>query len=479
MRFLRVFILIFMLGFTINANAFVMVLENQPVNTVMGKDWYETETGHFNSTLRFFKGNNNGCWFCGFYDTLFNTCNSIADRLYKPLSNNCILLLALFFAFFLLFKVAQSYISFGEIDPKQFFSELFKPFLGLIIAILVILNLGQLYTYAINPLAELAIGFSSDIVDSSTNTGAKGVGQFIQISSSASKGTFISNACVAGTTNYVSSSGIGFTADVNNAIQCFLQKISAAVIVNLAIGATFLRDSVTTHNQMFGLPRMQMLCLGGLIFIPTFMIFLTFPFKLVDALIRLIFVSALMPLWVALWVLPFTKGYASKAFQMFLYALVTFIALSVIMTMILIIMDSSFDSLEDASGFWRALKDDKTLDAMEKIDFGKKFIFMYVALMLLCFSLLGKVEAFVSHFVSGQNLGIGEGLGKAAIGFAVQAPMSKLVKPAVDKTIDLAGKGLGKGISKGAGAVTRKIFGTPSPAPTPAPTTAPTPPPGP
>ena len=209
------------------------------------------------------------------------------------------------------------------------------------------------------------------------------------------------------------------------------------------------------------------------------MIFLTFPFKLVDALIRLIFVSALMPLWVALWVLPVTNGYASKAFQMFLYALVTFIALSVIMTMILIIMDSSFDSLEDASGFWRALKDDKTLDAMEKIDFGKKLIFMYVALMLLCFSLLGKVEAFVSHFVSGQNLGIGEGLGKAAIGFAVQAPMSKLVKPAVDKTIDLAGKGIGKGISKGAGAVKRKIFGTPSPAPTPAPTTAPTPPPGP
>ena len=106
-----------------------------------------------------------------------------------------------------------------------------------------------------------------------------------------------------------------------------------------------------------------------MIFIPTFMIFLTFPFKLVDALIRLIFVSALMPLWVALWVLPVTNGYASKAFQMFLYALVTFIALSVIMTMILIIMDSSFDSLEDASGFWRALKDDKTLDAMEKIDF--------------------------------------------------------------------------------------------------------------
>ena len=400
-----------------------------------------TSGSYYEETLADYRGDTNGCWICPLYNQLFNMGNILASKLYPTLRDMCIYFLGLWFSFYILFKMVKYYLELGAIDPRKFFPEILKPFVSMIVAIIVILNIQQFYTDFISPLAEISIGFSDIILDSGTD----GDSEYVAVRSLMTTETETLNAgCVPGKTL---STEIGLSGGVNNSIQCFLQKISVAILKQVAIGSTFMYGAWHPGEKykfiglftIAYLPTFYLLFVGILVWVTSLMLFLSFSFKLVDGMIRLVFVTALLPLWVACWVLPASKKYATKAFEMFLHVLVNFLFLSVITVMVLYMLDASLMDVDNKANFISLLKKNEIKEAGELLS-KNSFLFKFVMCIIISFTLLGKVDSFVSHFISGVNLGIGEKLGKATVGIAIQKPAQKIIKPIVNKVVDKTGK---------------------------------------
>lgn len=394
------------------------------------------ENGSYPAISKSFQGDNRGCWFCGVFETLFDATNTLATTLtiqQSPTGNEPVLtkdakaLLYLGLLFYILFKVLKAVISFGEIDGKQFFTDLFMPILKCLMAMVVLLNLSSFYSQIVNPLAELSIGFATEIQ-------SNGGGMNTINMNSRGGTTNMSNSCPSSPRS-ASSGDVVFDSGVHNAIQCFLETTSGSLMVYMAVAATFICDSFKL-GFMRVFPYWSMLIVGICLFIGLLAIFLSFPFKLLDGMFRLMFVSALMPLWVVLWVLPQTRGYSKKAFDMFLNVLVTFIVLSVILLMCLTVMGAPLEVLTETT-FQSALINGHTKQAFEMIDWSTGKFFILLAMIFLAFSLVGKTEEFVNSFVGG---GVGGGMGsalQAAAWTGVGLAGSKLGKPLARKTLDV------------------------------------------
>ena len=425
--------------------------------------WLWGDEGSYPKILEKFTSINNGCWFCSLFDELFKSINSLTSRLSDVLTQDGLRLLGLGLGFYILFKVLKAVISFGEINPKEFFTDLFMPVLKCLVAVAVLANLGSFYGQIVNPLAELSIGFATEIQSKGSEAG---LAPLVQVNQSGNK---VESRLGCEESSYSTSNKAEFGSGVNNAIQCFLQMASFSLIQYMALGATFICDSFVMGYKVF--PHWSMLLVGLCLFIGTFGIFLSFPFKLVDGMFRLMFVSALMPLWVVLWVLPQTREYSKKAFDMFLNVLVTFIVLSVILLMCLTILGAALGDLANNQDFWKLMMDGKTKKALEMIDWSSGTFFTMVAMTFLALSLVGKTESFVSAFVGGST---GGGMGSALEGMAmagVGLVGSKIAKPiakeaasatgkAIGGTADMVGKGaveVGKGIGKGIATGVKKM----------------------
>lgn len=391
----------------------------------------------FNKIMRAFSSIDNGCWFCGIFEKLFNAVNAFAAAISNNMADAFIKLLSIFLLFYILFKVLKAVISFGEINPKEFLTDLFMPLLKTAIAIIVLYNMSFFYEKVVSPLAELSIGFSINMQETGREN-ITGVGQIRQVTR---EGGITTEENICSRISSYSTEGSGLSAGVNFSIQCFLRTISTQLIQDMAVGATFIAAAFTGG----GFPKWSMLFIGIVMFLGCFFIFLSFPFKLLDGLFKLMFVCGLMPLWVILWVLPATREYSGKAFKMFLDVLITFICLSVIMMMVSIILYNALPN--DFPEVIRLLAAGDDDGALEKINWSTGNFFMFVAMMFLALELLKKTDSFVSQFAGG-SLGIGAGLeGWGRKG--VQAVGSKVAKPIATKVAKSTGQLAGTALEKG------------------------------
>ena len=400
----------------------------------------DTKTTFLDTIKDYTSGDDKGCWFCDIFDVLFNMSNDVSSRLYEPVKNVAIYLVAMGFACYVLFKMITYYISFGAIDPRNFFTELLRPFLYMIFAIILIVNIQQFYTYFITPVTEMTVSFVEQVIEKAGNGT---VGEFKQYTSSLGQVTAGSHCGEGG----YKDKGFGLGQGVHDAIKCVMQKVSASLLVHMAIGSTFIQDSWGYGKFIF--PLWNMLGVGLMIYTCTFIIFLSFPFKLVDAMIRVTFVMALLPLWIICWIFPSSRKFSTKALEMFLNALIVFISLSACMVMIFHILEVSMTNMGDMGKFMGHLTKGEVIEAWNMAYFGGKFFSVYFALMVICFALLKKIESFASHFVSAGNLGVGDAMEKATLSFAVQKPLSMVAKPVMNKIVEKAGDGIGGALAKG------------------------------
>ncbi len=409
-------------------------------NEFLGLFYSEEGGGIYNKILSAFKGDNNGCWFCPVFTTLFNTINTITTAISTTLRDDFIKLLSLGILFYILFKVLKAVISFGEINPSEFFKDLFIPVVKATLAVLLLYNLGSLYHYAVNPLTELSIGFATNI--GSTTGDILNTAEHIVTSPSGT--TNRQTLCsISSSSSFTSTTQPVFEKSVDDAFQCFIKTISSSLIVYMAVAASFIADCWKPGVLGGTLPNFELLFGGIALFIPLFMIFISLPLKLLDSMFRLMFVSALMPLWVILWVLPPTQGYSKKAFDMFLNVLVTFVCLSVIMLMVLILLGSWTSGISSWADFMTKLQTGHTAEAFEMINFSTSAFFIALAMTFLAFSLVGKTEEFANNFVGGAPGG-GMGAGLEKLGMAgVGLVGSKVAKPLATKAAKNVGKGVG------------------------------------
>ena len=448
MKFFRIFLLLFlinMISFSVDAQGLVpgMRTENGQLAggnfDVGSRTTTPTSSTSFVDVMDAFTLIGNGCWFCGIHRFLLQAINDFSARLSGAISGYAIGLLALGFAFFILFKVLQAFVSFGEIEPKKFLTELFKPFVMTILAIIVIINLSSFYEYVVTPLTKISVAFS-DIIYTSSNVNftrtTYSSGRISGVSSVSGCACTSDDDCTPVTTT----NGIGLSNEVNTSIQCFMRQVSTSLIIYIATGATFISNCWGAF-----LPNWTMLGVGLCLFIACFAIFISFPLRLIDAVVRLMFVCALMPLWIVLWVLPATRSKSVAAFNMFLGAMVTFVCMSIIMLMVLHILASILGMTpgEQDTFFNTYLLGGQTEKALAIIDWGRASFFSCLGTSVLALALTQKAESFASQFVRSSSLGVGANMEKWTMA-AAALPVNKIVRPMVKRGFTSLGKSLGK-----------------------------------
>ncbi len=182
---------------------------------------------------------------------------------------------------------------------------------------------------------------------------------------------------------------------------CWLEDVSASLGVGMAMGSALMKFG---FMDLFDRPGAIIVGLG--ILLSFFLIYLIFPLKLLDAFIRLGFIFALMPLWIVLWVFPATAQYTKKAFDMFIGTLLFFIALSIIVSLILIMMNESIQPATLRNEIFQKMLEGKSNEAVDLINLTRTF-FIAVAFGCMSISLLGAAETLSNAFIGVPSLNMG------------------------------------------------------------------------
>lgn len=382
----------------------------------------------FNDILNSFYSLNDGTWFGPVFNTLFNSINQLVVAVNENLGSDIVTILSLLLAFYILFTVTKAVVSFSPIEPSKLFSDIFFPVGRCIIAVWAIQHWQVIFTEIISPLLNLGITFGNEIISKvQTTTSYK---------ASLSSGVeYMTASCTV-----VGNSGLD--KSVCDAIQTFLATVASNLLVWMAFGATMITDC---WDKGLGgmLPSFKMLIMGMLLFVFTFMVYISFPLKLIDALFRLMFVVVLFPLWCAFWVVPQTRKYFGNAVNMFLNVLATFLSASVVLVMVISILGSLFDGL-NMEKIIKLLQEGKGEAAMKEIDFSTSGLFYSMCLLFMSFHLVSKVDYFANIFVKQDSMGIGGAVsGAVTAGIAASPKLYGMAKNAtkwgVGKTKQIAG----------------------------------------
>ena len=413
------------------------------------------ETGTYIRTLNNFSSQYKGCWFCGVFETLLNSIDALAYTVSTGMSTIFRRLLELLLFGYLLWKVGKAVVGFNPINPVEFATDLIMPMLRAIVVVIVLQPsvMEIFFQEIVSPIAEMALGFGIEVQNK--GLAMNNISEIKVISASVGGVPSVQAGCPV----IDNGGGQVISAGFKNAILCFLTQISVSLINFMSVGATFIADCWGKGWLNF-FPNFTMLAIGIIYYLGSFWIFLTFPFKLFDSIIQLMFVLTLMPLWLVLWVLPATRDKSKKAFDMFMGVLINFISFSIILIMVIMVLMSTLDGLGGAAQqrqFFSLLMADKSTDALKMIDWSKTGFWMTVAMFCLANALLSKAEAFGKQFGGSGSMGITGMAAKPFVGLG-KAVGSKIVKPLAAKGVQKAGSAIVSGTKKGAKAAARKLF---------------------
>ncbi len=280
-----------------------------------------------------------GCWFCPIFTSAFDTINEIATTLFQRLSISFMPFLAIGGALWILFIVLRYVTTLNVPNTGALIQSLFNVLWRVAVASIILttpftLRSASIFDYTINPVISFTGGLSSEIL----NAAGLGNGYVIErnkndeekkhelcVPSSVSDPRFFQNTFG----NYFKRKALN--QDAYDSMLCMLRKMSLELIFGIGMGSTFIISAFTTNSSLFFIPDSSLLISGFVIFFSYFAMFIMFPFKLIDILIRLGFVISLTPLFVLFWTFPITREYVKRGWDMFISSMFTLIALSILM----------------------------------------------------------------------------------------------------------------------------------------------------
>ncbi|MCP4395615.1 MAG: type IV secretion system protein [Alphaproteobacteria bacterium] len=107
-----------------------------------------------------------------------------------------------------------------------------------------------------------------------------------------------------------------FSNNVLISISCLLREMDANIMPGRVVGQSLLSYAFSDIASTMGLPPFFILFCGLMLTIPYFYLIIFVPYCLVDAILRLVLVGVLFPLFVVAWVFPATRDYSVKALNM-------------------------------------------------------------------------------------------------------------------------------------------------------------------
>ncbi len=371
----------------------------------------------FFALLEMYIGSGYGCWFCSIFNGIFNAANGIVTQIASKLSSTFLMLLGIGVLYFIAIKVLRLFLQFEGVDVMQFLNGLFASLGRAMIAAAILLFPLEIFRYTVSPVFQTALEVGTSIVQTAGTDNLqiikayrdqKGVPQLTTVSSQTMM------AEVRAANNLTKDKA--FEGSLRESILLNMKTISSSLIVGMASGAylTYGAYKVTLAPDAGSkgfLPTLELFFIGVILFFAYFCIFIKYPLTLFNAFFQMAAVCALMPLWVVLWVFPVSAGYVKNALTVFLNTIFTFLGLSVVITIVLKIMDSS---IPNAAPFFQALMNDEMGKAQDAFAFSGSGLLLTFVLGMICLKIIGTVPALAADFAGGINdVGLGEGVARA------------------------------------------------------------------
>ena len=355
-------------------------------------------------------GGGNFCWFCPMFEGLFDAMNNLATAISVKMADVFLMIMGVGLLFSIAFKVAKMVTSLQGADLMQFLTDMFKHLGRAIIATALLVSSLSIFTYLVSPVLTMSMSLSSVIMD-------EGGGRGAVIKASQATGIKAGSICDDLADQLKVSTSVedqkkAFTPEVKASFICALRTMSAGLIFGVILGVVIYSLAFTKMIWNV-LPNIQYALLGLIIVIGHLAILITFPFKLIDSMIRMAFVTALMPLWIILWVFPATVGYTKKAWDLFLSSCLIFVCLSVVITLVMTIMQYAIPNREEIISLLTCGFDEA---AAAKIPIGGKELLVTAALTFLGWKMLGTATTLASSFVGAiPDLGIGQSINETTV----------------------------------------------------------------
>lgn len=398
----------------------------------------------FVDTLKEFAGTGLGafgCFFCPIYSVIFDALNNLATNIAEGTADLFLMIAGIGLLFLIAWKVGRLVTQLQEVDIMQFLEDLFKPLGRAIIAVCLLMFPISIFYYLVSPMVQLSLTAANVIY---TEAGAKEM-TIVKLAREA-EGINLTVNCTSPQKLNAQNEGkreMAFSPSVKESLICNLQQVSASLVVPMVLGSILFIASWFTG--IFGvIPNFVVMGIASILIFFYFFMLVSYSTKLLDALMRLAFVAALMPIWIVLWIFPGTAQYTKKAWDQLLTACFMFLALNVMLAFILLMLDS----VQFPDRFIDYLVQGKVMKAIVELTVSA---FVACLLPLICMPLLGAAEQLAGSITGAQSLGLNEAADKVA---------DPVVQKAVGGVTVAAGADAGAAKAVKAGMANRKAGGT-------------------
>lgn len=379
------------------------------------------------------------CLICTFVDMIFDAVNNVVTACYNTLKKPSLYLLIIGLGLWILWHFGMYFVNYKYQAPEGFFTEIGKCFFRTtLIAAILTIPTQKAFDLVVSPVVsmatELTLGIlSTDLNVQSADTAiASGlikndICQQFQNSESSSISYDSKGNVVYGD----SSSHLALSPQIKSALSCVIRSMYIEAAKGTALGNCIYCYSMGRVDLwIIKIPDMGMFVIGLLVMLVFFIITLSFSFRVIDFVIRISFVTMLLPLLMVAWVFPITRKYTKKAWDLFLHALVALLALAIGMALILKIVMESIGRSEELDSM---LNNDQVQQLYQHIYVNGVDWLLFLAIAIIALMLLSKSEAVANHFVS-----IDSQLQSTNIGAAMGAKMAAMVTTTVQAAVTVA-----------------------------------------
>ncbi|MDY6407925.1 MAG: hypothetical protein SPL08_04430 [Pseudomonadota bacterium] len=371
------------------------------------------------------------CWFCSIFESMYDAINTMVTSVFNKLSKWFLSLMGLGILFLILFKVGRMVVQFQAVDVMQFLNDLFKPLGRAIIATallgaLVASNTQTVFYLITNPVMDVSLRMGESILDTTLgevtslyNRHKTGTDADKIVTDSLKPNWTPINQQAEAENDTAPDTALG-TATKMMLVQ-WMKSVSSSFVVGIAMGGTFIKLGF----RHFFTGGFSVFLSGIVIWLGFWILYLTFPFKIVDAFVRMAFVLTLMPLWIVLWVFPITQQYTKRAWEMLLSSCFLFVTLSVMIAIVLMLINSVVpDPLygEDGSSisrsqFFNYLMQGYNKKASSYVSIGCGMIMNAIAFTAMGGALLSAASTIANSFIGGGGniqTNVGDGIASSA-----------------------------------------------------------------
>lgn len=402
----------------------------------------------FKDTLNFFFDQSRAggmCWYCPAFEAVLRVMNSLASNVAKELAEPIIPLMAAGLLVVLAFKVGRMLATAAVMDAPTFIDDLTKTMGRALVATVFLMNFMQIFYWILTPVFDAALTLSQSILDS-VISGDKGMA----ITKAAQNAGTVTTKCAYDALLREEDFRADSAFPLANAktLICWVEMVSNSMGVGMALGLTFMKLAFV-HKILAIFPNIALLISGAVIMGVFFVAFLSFPFKLIDGLVKLAFIIALTPVWVVLWVFPITASYTKRAWDGFISVCFLFVSLSVLIAVMLIMFDQIIPA-GTRDDIFQKLIQDKPFEAVKLIDFKGRDLFVVLAIGFIGKAILNLAEPLANSFTGVKSY--------TKIGPSMEATAMKATKAVAMPVLKTAAPLAGKAALKTTAAVATAVF---------------------